>query len=164
MAIDGEWRTAFIRDEAPKLDYGTAPFPVADNRASTYGAGYVTGTILGIPRGSAHKAAAWEFVKFMTTDPQTLVSLADKIRNVPTTTASLQAATQLKNDPHFATFLNIASNKYTSTTPASPNGGAYQVTFQQFLQKYQSGATSPDLKSDLAKVDQQITNDLKLSK
>ena len=35
MAIDGEWRTAFIRDEAPKLDYGTAPFPVADNRAST---------------------------------------------------------------------------------------------------------------------------------
>ena len=73
MAIDGEWRTAFIRDEAPSLDYGTAPFPVADNRASTYGAGYVTGTIIGIPRGSAHNAAAWEFVKFMTTDTQTLV-------------------------------------------------------------------------------------------
>jgi len=164
MAIDGEWRTAFIRDEAPKLDYGTAPFPVADNRASTYGAGYVPGTILGIPRGSAHKAAAWQFVKFMTTDTQTLVGLANQIRNVPTTTASLQAATELKNDPHFSTFLNIASNKYTSTTPASPNGGAYQVTFQEFLQKYQSGPTSPDLKSDLAKVDQQITNDLKLSK
>jgi ABC-type glycerol-3-phosphate transport system substrate-binding protein len=164
MAIDGEWRTASIRDEAPSLDYGTAPFPVADNRASTYGAGYVTGTILGIPRGSKHKDAAWQFVKFMTTDTQTLVQLANRIRNVPTTKASLAAATDLRNDPHFATFLAIAANPNTSTTPASPNGGAYQVTFQQWLQKYQSGPTSTNLKADLATVDQQIENDLKLSR
>lgn len=166
MAIDGEWRTAFIRDEAPSLDYGTAPFPVADNLASHYGAGYVSGTIIGIPRGSAHHDAAWQFVKFMTTDTQTLVDLANKIRNVPTTTASLAAATELKNDPHFKTFLDIAGNKYTSTTPASPNGGAYQVTFGQFLEKYQSGSAVSDseLKAKLTDVDKQITDDLKLSK
>jgi ABC-type glycerol-3-phosphate transport system substrate-binding protein len=166
MAIDGEWRTASIRDEAPSLDYGTAPFPVADSLSSHYGAGYVTGTIIGIPRGSGHKAAAWEFVKFMTTDTQTLVDLANKIRNVPTTTASLAAATDLKNDPHFKTFLDIAANQYTSTTPASPNGGAYQVTFGQFLDKYESGsaASSSALTAKLESVDKQITDDLKLSK
>jgi ABC-type glycerol-3-phosphate transport system substrate-binding protein len=163
MAIDGEWRTASIRDEAPSLDYGTAPFPVADSLASHYGAGYVTGTIIGIPRGSSHSAAAWAFVKYMTTDTQTLVGLADAIRNVPTTAASLAAATDLKNDPHFKTFLNIAGNQYTSTTPASPNGGAYQVTFGEFLDKYQSGSQSGDLTSLLTGVDKQITNDLKLS-
>ncbi|MDT7573877.1 MAG: multiple sugar transport system substrate-binding protein [Pseudonocardiales bacterium] len=164
MAMDGEWRTASIRDEAPSLDYGTAPFPVADNLVSHYGAGYVTGTIIGIPRGSSHQSAAWQFVKFMTTDTQTLVGLANKIRNVPTTNASLAAATDLKNDPHFKTFLDIAGNQYTSTTPASPNGGAYQVTFGSFLDKYQSGSASNDLKSRLAGVDTQIENDLKLSK
>jgi multiple sugar transport system substrate-binding protein len=166
MAIDGEWRTASIRDEAPNLDYGTAPFPVADNLSSHYGAGYVTGTIIGIPRGSAHKAAAWQFVKFMTTDTATLVGLANSIRNVPTTTASLNAASDLRNDPHFKTFLDIAANPYTSTTPASPNGGAYQVTFGQFLDKYQSGSAVSDsaLTAKLAGVDTQITNDLKLSK
>ena len=30
MTIDGEYRTAFIKDEHPELDYGTAPMPVAD--------------------------------------------------------------------------------------------------------------------------------------
>ena len=28
MAIDGEYRTAFIKAEHPDLDYGTAPMPV----------------------------------------------------------------------------------------------------------------------------------------
>ena len=31
MNIDGEWRTAFIADEAPDLPYGTAPVPVDDD-------------------------------------------------------------------------------------------------------------------------------------
>jgi multiple sugar transport system substrate-binding protein len=164
MALDGEWRTAFLRDEAPSLQYETAPFPVADGRESTYGAGYVTGTIIGIPRGSAHPAAAWSFVKFMTTDTQTLVGLADQIRNVPTTHTSLDAATDLKNDPHFKTFLDIAANSNTATTPASPNGGAYQVTFQEWIYKYQRGKVKGDLHSALAAVDKKIDDDVSLSR
>ena len=36
MNVDGEWRTAFIADEAQNLNYGTAPVPVDDgNPAST---------------------------------------------------------------------------------------------------------------------------------
>ena len=31
MNVDGEWRTAFIADEAPDLHYGTAPVPVDDD-------------------------------------------------------------------------------------------------------------------------------------
>jgi ABC-type glycerol-3-phosphate transport system substrate-binding protein len=164
IALDGEWRTAFIRDEAPSLQYDTAPFPVADGRESTYGAGYVSGTIIGIPRGSAHPAAAWSFVKFMSTDTQTLVGLANQIRNVPTTHASLDAATELKNDPHFKTFLNIAANPNTATTPASPNGGAYQVTFQEWIYKYQKGKVKGDLHSALAAVDKKIDDDVSLSR
>ena len=32
MMIDGEWRVAFIRDQAPNLGFGTAPMPVVDSR------------------------------------------------------------------------------------------------------------------------------------
>ncbi len=39
MAVDGEWRTKFIQEEAPKLDYGTAPLPVSDDRARRTAAG-----------------------------------------------------------------------------------------------------------------------------
>jgi multiple sugar transport system substrate-binding protein len=44
MAMDGEFRTAFIKAEHPELDYGTAPMPVSDSHPELYGAGYVTGT------------------------------------------------------------------------------------------------------------------------
>jgi ABC-type glycerol-3-phosphate transport system substrate-binding protein len=164
MSMDGEWRTAFLRDEAPKLAYTTAPMPVAAGQEANYGAGYVTGTIIGIPRGSAHPDAAWALVKFLTTDTPTLVALADKIRNVPTTTPSLAAATTLKSDPHFKTFLDVAANPHTSSTPASPNGGAYQVTFQEWIYKWQAGQVKGSLAAALAGVDKKINNDLTLSK
>jgi multiple sugar transport system substrate-binding protein len=164
MSMDGEWRTAFLRDEAPKLAYTTAPMPVAAGQEANYGAGYVTGTIIGIPRGSAHPAAAWALVKFLTTNTPTLVALADQIRNVPTTTASLTGATTLKNDPHFKTFLDVAANPHTSSTPASPNGGAYQVTFQEWIYKWQAGQVKGSLAAALAGVDKKINNDVTLSK
>ena len=47
MNIDGEWRTGFIGREAPDLDYGTAPVPVADDQPDLYGSGYINGTIVG---------------------------------------------------------------------------------------------------------------------
>ena len=49
MIIDGECRIAFLKDQAPDLDFGTAPFPVAD-ASDRYGAGYVTGNIIGISK------------------------------------------------------------------------------------------------------------------
>ena len=51
MAIDGEYRTAFIKAEHPDLNYGTAPLPVADSQPELYGSGYVTGNIVGHPQG-----------------------------------------------------------------------------------------------------------------
>ena len=39
MAIDGEYRTAFIKAEHPDLNYGTAPLPAADSQPELYGAG-----------------------------------------------------------------------------------------------------------------------------
>ena len=51
MAIDGEYRTAFIKAEHPDLNYGTAPLPAADSQPDLYGSGYVTGNIVGIPKG-----------------------------------------------------------------------------------------------------------------
>jgi len=56
MNFDGEWRTAFIADEAPDLPYATAPYPLPDDQVDTYGRGPVGGTIIGIPKGSPHRA------------------------------------------------------------------------------------------------------------
>jgi multiple sugar transport system substrate-binding protein len=160
MAIDGEYRTAFLHSDHPDLSYGTAPFPTADDKTSLYGAGYVTGNIIGIAKGAKNPGAAWELLKYLTTDTGALVKLANGVKNVPTTLPALNSP-DLQTDANYKTFMNIFSNPNSATTPASPNGGAYQVTFQEFAIKYQAGKV-PDLAKGLTDVDSQINAALKL--
>jgi multiple sugar transport system substrate-binding protein len=154
MHLDGEWRVAFIKREHPELKYGTAPFPVADDKADLYGAGYTTGSIIGIPKTSKHKDQAWLLVKYLGTDPTALAELSNGIQNVPTTSASLKSP-DLKPLPGFQTFLDVFGNKNTTTTPITRIGAANQETFQSFVSKYLSGAKK-NLEAGLADTDKQI--------
>jgi multiple sugar transport system substrate-binding protein len=154
MAIDGEFRTAFIKAEHPELEYGTAPMPVADSHPELYGAGYTTGNILGIPKNAKNQDAGWELVKWLATDDHAEAMLSNGLRNVPTTTSSLKSG-ELTPDPLFKPFLDIFSNPGTATTPITAAGSANQELFQTFVVKYQSGKDT-DLAGGLAKMDSQI--------
>jgi multiple sugar transport system substrate-binding protein len=154
MMMDGEYRTAFIADEAPALNYGTAPMPVADNKAGNYGAGYLTGTIVGIPKGGDNEAASWELVKYLTTDPHAIALVANGLANIPTTEAA-------RNDPAFEPspqleeFLRIFTSPHSQTSPITAAGAAYQNLFQSFISKWQAGEVS-DLHAGLVDTDKQI--------
>ena len=154
MHMDGEWRVAFLKREHPELKYGTAPFPVADDKADLYGAGYTTGSIIGIPKTSKHKDQAWLLVKYLGTNPTALAELSNGIQNVPTTSASLKSPA-LKPLPGFQTFLDVFGNKNTTTTPITRIGAANQETFQSFVSKYLSGSKK-DLEGGLQNTDEQI--------
>jgi multiple sugar transport system substrate-binding protein len=154
MHMDGEWRVAFIKREHPELKYGTAPFPAADGKQDLYGAGYTTGSIIGIPRTSKHKDQAWLLVKYLGTDSTALAKLSNGIQNVPTTTDSLHSSL-LKPLPGFQTFLDVFGNEHTLTTPITRIGSANQETFQTFVTKYMSGSAT-NLTAGLEKVDKQI--------
>ncbi|CAG7626504.1 extracellular solute-binding protein [Actinacidiphila bryophytorum] len=161
MGIDGEWRAGMAKD-AGMNDLAVAPFPVPDDQAATYGKGYLSGTIIGIANTSAKKNAAWELVKFMTTDTDAVVSFANAIHNVPSTLAALKSP-KLDQDPSFKTFLDIAQNPNSTTTPPSVNGGAYQVTLQDFGYAYESGKAK-DLTQGLKGVDTQVDKDIAQAK
>jgi multiple sugar transport system substrate-binding protein len=158
MAIDGEWRGGMIDDANSNIDYGTAPFPVPDDLANEYGKGYTSWTIVGIANTSTKQNAAWEFVKFLTVDTDAVVSFANAIHNVPSTKAAL-ASPKVDKNPSFQTFLQVAQNPYSNTTPASPNGGAYQLTLQNAGYAYESGKNN-DLQGLLDKAAQQIDTDV----
>lgn len=154
MQLDGEWRVSNIEADGVKFHWAAAPLPVPDDQAAKYGRGYVTGTVIGISRSSTKSAAAWEFVKFLTTDTEALVSFANAIDNVPSTPAAL-ASPKLTQDRNFQTFVAIAKNPNSTTTPASPNGGQYQTVLQDFAYKVEAGKVR-DLSSGLRGVDSQI--------
>lgn len=161
MMIDGEWRIAFIRDQAKNLGFGTAPMPVVDSQASRYGAGHVTGNIIGVTKSAKNPEAAWALTKYLTTDPKAVAELAIGIKNVPTTTDAMAAAAELKADPQFKVFLDIFENPGSSTMPATAVGTAVEETFGQFLAKWQAGS-APDLNAGLAEVDKQVNHLIEL--
>jgi multiple sugar transport system substrate-binding protein len=158
MIIDGEWRAGMIDDSNSKVNYGVAPFPVPDDMADQYGKGYITGTIVGIASTSDKQNAAWEFVKYLTTDTDAVVNFANAIHNVPSTTEAL-ATPKVSQDPHFQTFIKIASDPNSNTTPASPNGGDYQLVLQQLGYAYESGKQT-DLQAGLDAAAHQIDTNI----
>ncbi len=162
MAIDGEWRLGMTKDAGVRFPIGVAPLPVPDDQADTYGKGYITGTIVGVAAHSAKQNAAWELVRFLATDTDAVVGFANAIHNVPSTFAALRSP-GLTLDPNFRTFLDIAQNPHSNTTPASPNGGQYQVTLQDFAYSYESGKAT-DLQAGLRGVDQQVDRDIAQAK
>ena len=162
MQLDGEWRLGMALAAKPNFDIGVAPLPVPDDQASQYGKGYITGTIAGIAATSKKQNAAWEFVKYISTDTDAVVDFSNNLHNVPSTLAALKSP-KLKYDPRFKTFLDIAQNPYSTTTPASINGGVYLATIQQFGYDYESGKVK-DLKAGLEKTAHQIDTDIAQAK
>jgi multiple sugar transport system substrate-binding protein len=154
MALDGEWRGAFIASDHAKIHYATAPFPVADNVAGNYGAGQIGGTIIGIPKGTAQQADAWQVVKYLALGTQPLERLANMLNNVPTTFGSLKDPT-LSGNPKFATFLRIFANPHSGYKQITPLGTADGDLFSAFVDKYLAGNVS-NLQAGLQGVASQI--------
>ncbi|MFC4007056.1 ABC transporter substrate-binding protein [Nonomuraea purpurea] len=161
MILDGEWRNAMIAGEAKGLDYGTAPLPVADDRPDLYGSGFTAGTVIGVPKGAKHPQQAWELVKHLSTDTDSLVTLSNALRNVPTTKASMESP-KLSKNANFQTFLDIFAHPKTSTLPASVNSVFNQEAMAAFMAKWEKGS-APDLDAGLKGVDKLINDKLKLS-
>lgn len=154
MNVDGEYRTAFIADQAPDLDYGTAPLPVGAGHDDLYGGGYITGNILGIGKGSTNPEAAWALVKYLTTDTGAQVKLTNGLKNVPTWTPALTSP-DLDVPEQFGTFLDVFADPHLVTTPPSVIGAEYQTVLGTHAQDWQSGKVD-DVDAMLAQVDEEI--------
>ncbi|MFF4096877.1 ABC transporter substrate-binding protein [Streptomyces sp. NPDC001834] len=158
MQLDGEWRLAMAEESKPGFEIGVAPMPVADDQADTYGKGYLTGTVVGIAATSKKQNAAWELAKYMTTDTDAVVDFANAIHNVPSTLAALKSP-KLKYDPRFKTFLDIAADPNSTTTPPSVNGGAYLVSLQNLgydIEKGRQEDIAAGLEKTAAEIDAAI--------
>ncbi|MFG2113369.1 ABC transporter substrate-binding protein [Streptomyces sp. NPDC048718] len=159
MQLDGEWRLGMALDAKVPFEIGVAPMPVPDEDRIDYGKGFLSGTIMGVSAQSLKRNAAWELVRFMTTDTEAVVAFANDIRNVPSTFAALKSP-DLKLDPRFKTFLDIARDKRSNTAPGTLDGGAYLRTLQDFAYGFEKEKDSSDLVLGLLRTERQIDADM----
>lgn len=162
MMVDAEFRIAFLRDQAPDVQFGTAPYPVPDGKQDRYGAGYVTGNIIGIANNSKNPEAAWALIRYLTTETDVIVQLANSIRNVPSTHDALKSD-KLLLDPEFKVFVDIFQHPKTATTPPNASGPKYIELAEEFVDGYQSGKTT-DVKAGLTDLDKRIDQALELGR
>ena len=141
------------------MNYAVAPFPVPDDQADQYGKGYITGTIVGIASTSQKQNAAWEFVKYMTTDTDAVVNFANAIHNVPSTIAALESPEAGPGPATSSSSSRSPPNPNSTTTPASLNGGAYQLVLQNLGYDYESGKQT-DLQAGLDDAAHQIDTNI----
>ncbi|MDX2146884.1 MAG: ABC transporter substrate-binding protein [Planctomycetota bacterium] len=78
MIVQGPWLANILRDYAPGLDYGVAPFPVADGLWQEQAPiGAIDTDVLVIPSGVRHPEASMEFIAFTQRQEQVeMLSLA----------------------------------------------------------------------------------------
>lgn len=160
LLFDGEWRTAFIRVDKSKVNYGTAPFPVVDDKPELYGAGQIGGDVIGMPAHSPHPDDAWLLIKYLATDTGAEVKLAQTLGNVPTTFASLKDP-KLNQDPHFKVFLSIFANPHSAFKPLTVIGETDADLWDDFIAKWQAGNVE-NLQEGLQGVADQIDQQFKL--
>jgi multiple sugar transport system substrate-binding protein len=160
MTIDGEWRTAFIKGDGSDVNYGTAPFPVADDTPQLYGAGQIGGDTFGMPTAAAHPAEAWLLLKYLATDTGAQEKLAETLGNVPTTFAALKDP-KLKKLPNFKVFLDIFANPQSAFKPLTVIGETDAKLWENFITDWQAGDV-PDLQQGLENVANQIDQQFQL--
>ena len=91
MVIQGVWMNNYIRQFAPGLDYGVAPWPSVVPGLDNFTC--IDADVLVIPRGAKHPREAWEFAKFLnTTNPK--ARTRDELRGM-----ELLCYLQEKNSP-----------------------------------------------------------------
>lgn len=156
IMIDGEYRTAFLKAQAPQIKFGTAPFPTL--KPADYGTAFTTGTIMGIPKGAKNPGAAWELIKHLSFDTDTIVDLSNAIKNVPSTKAAMESP-KLEVDEQFKTFIDLAKSDKLKGNPVTPIGDAHIKAVTDFSVSYQSGKVA-DLAAGLAEVDKNIDDQI----
>jgi multiple sugar transport system substrate-binding protein len=158
MQIDGEWRNAFLADFTPNLAYDTAPLPTSPENADQYGSGVAGGTIIGIPNGAEHEAEAWLLVRYMATNTDTMVTMANLVNNVPTTVESASSP-ELDLPEQFMVFMDIFAHPGSRYRPTTVLGDELETYLGNFAQDWQAGDAT-DLQAGLQKATQQTIDAL----
>ena len=141
MSFDGEWRNAMMKDCASAFSYSTAPWPVPADKPQLYGSGTAGGTTIGMPKGAAHPAEAWLLIRYLTSQTEPLVYMANLINNVPTTFDSLKSP-DLQFPKQFQTFLDVYQNPLSGYRPSTTIGDADESAMGKLMEKWQDGSVT----------------------
>lgn len=143
MVYDGPWALAYIESNVPKLapSIGVAPFPAPAGQAQNTGTSFIDTNPQIIPRGAAHPQQAFDFIKWLTTNPQLASSFANLVANLP----QLKNVPQfpLEKNPGFSFFMRNGASSHVHVWPQLSVSSEYAAKLCQAQQSAIYGQASP---------------------
>lgn len=106
MMFDGPWSIQYAKDNSPGVaaDLAVVPLPASSTSPSSAGSTYIDANPQFIPTGSKNVQAAFDFIKWETTNAQETSTFSEAIANIP----------QLKSVPHYALLDDNNFKEYVS--------------------------------------------------
>ena len=144
MVIEGEWQAVSIPKNAPKLQWGVAPIPVANS--SLDGTTQLTASTLFIPANSQHKAEAATFLKYMT-DKQAMLEFTKALGNLPART-SLLADPTYAAIPHMSAWLESLKSPNVKSLASAPYSAQYSTDLASAFDSVSRGTAAPQQAMD----------------
>ncbi|HSI73566.1 MAG TPA: ABC transporter substrate-binding protein [Fimbriimonas sp.] len=116
MELQGVWMYNFISQFSPKLQWAAAPFPHPEDRPDLAETSIVDEDVIVIPRGAKHPKEAFEFIKYLQSQPAMEKLCLGQQKNSPLRKVSEGFWRNHKN-PYIKLFNHLAYSKNALVPP-----------------------------------------------
>jgi multiple sugar transport system substrate-binding protein len=116
MELQGVWMYNFLSQYAPKLKWAAAPFPYPADRPDLKESTIVDEDVIVIPRGAKHPNEAFEFIKYLESQPAMEKLCLGQQKNSPLSHVSPEFWKKHKN-PYIRLFDHLAYSKNALVPP-----------------------------------------------
>ena len=125
MMFDGPWSEQYAKANNPKLakSVGVVKFP-APSRANV-GTTFLESNPQFIPRGAKNAQAAFDFIRWETTNASVAARFANTVANIPQLKSTPRF--KLQSDPLFNLYVKEAASPQAHVWPQSANSSTYQT-------------------------------------
>ncbi|MBP5093892.1 MAG: ABC transporter substrate-binding protein [Abditibacteriota bacterium] len=128
-----------IKRYAPNLDYGIAPWPAPED--GEYGAAWLGGWCFGLPKGCKHPDEAWEFLRWMTADPEGTKVMFEIFHYMPAYKKSKAYDEMTPENPYWPFYRVLLTSKHTR--PIMPAQALYMGEINKAIDRVIYGVQSP---------------------
>lgn len=143
MVFDGPWAIQFIKSNVPSLagSIGAVPLPAPAADQQDTGASFIDTNPQVIPEGSKNPQAAFDFIKWETTNPQLTSTFANLVANLPQ--LKTVPSFPLEQNAAFDVFIKNAATGNVHSWPQLANSTEYATKLCQAQQSTIFGQETP---------------------
>lgn len=131
MAFDGPWSIQYAEDNAPSVakDLAVIPLPASSTSPTHTGSTYIDANPQLIPTGSKHVQAAFDFIKWETTNASETATFSQTVANIPQLTTVPHYA--LLDDPNYKEYVDIANGSGAKSWVQTADSSTYGTNLCQ---------------------------------